>query len=440
MICWPVRSPRLTRYALYLLLAACAGCSTPEKREARLREKTFTAEFSAPAKPRLRLAIKDNIDLEGTITTAGSKYLAKNGTPAVKDAACLRIARARGVTIVGKTNMSELSVGTTGMNDYFGTPFSPLDPRHKFVPGGSSSGSGVAVAAGFADVAFGTDTAGSIRVPAACSGVYGLKTTFGMVSMKGIFPMSPKYLDVVGPMARDTAHLAEGMALLQENFPSLYAAARASAPIARSLKVGRLYIPGTDPDVDRAIDEALERTGFRVVKLPGSFLEQWKRAEKNGEKIMVMDAGQTTKDFQNKPGVTARTKSVLAVATVESQAAYVEAIREREAWQRTLRQTFRNVDLIALPTLREMPPRIPLFERSALFEARMLALQNTVAVNYAGNPAISIPVPVEDEPLPVTSLQLIAPPRQEARLLNAARLIEKHHEKSNPSARRLAAR
>ena len=150
------------------------------------------------------------------MTSAGSEYLYKHAKPAKEDAECLRIARKRGVTIVGKTNLSEFAVGVSGSNYYFGTPINPVAKDR--VPGGSSSGSAVAVAMNLADVALGTDTAGSIRVPAACCGVAGLKTTFGLVSTKGVYPLTPKYLDTVGPMAKDVDGLVVGMGLLQENF------------------------------------------------------------------------------------------------------------------------------------------------------------------------------------------------------------------------------
>ena len=122
---------------------------------------------------KLRLAVKDIIDMKGKVTTAGSQYLAKTSPPAARDAKCLRQARQSNVQIVGKTNLPEFLLGATGMNGYYGTPINPLD-RHR-IPGGSSSGSAVAVADGKADVAFGSDSAGSIRVPAACCGTFAQK-------------------------------------------------------------------------------------------------------------------------------------------------------------------------------------------------------------------------------------------------------------------------
>ena len=137
----------------------------------------------------------------------------------------LAIARQRYVQIVGKANLSEFAVAPSGFNEYFGTPASPLSSSRKLLPGGSSCGSAVAVASGMADVAFGTDTAGSIRVPAAWCGVVGLKTTHGLVPIDGVFPIEPEHLDTVGPMGKDIAHTVQGMDLLQDGFAALYAAA-----------------------------------------------------------------------------------------------------------------------------------------------------------------------------------------------------------------------
>ena len=159
--------------------------------------------------------MKDLIDVAGVPTTSGSKFLAATAEPAGADAACLAGARAADARIVGKTNLVELAFGADGVNPWFGTPVNPLDPAR--IPGGSSSGSAVAVADDDADVAFGSDTGGSVRIPAACCGVTGLKTTNGRVSLEGVAPLSPT-LDTVGPMARTVDGLVLGMQLLEPGF------------------------------------------------------------------------------------------------------------------------------------------------------------------------------------------------------------------------------
>src|ERR1700730_2744680 len=208
----PQRRPyRIVEVPLLALSLLLSGCANTFLHSVATHDRAFI-DYWPPAKneKRLRLAVKDLIDLKGVVTTAGSAYLASFGKPAQADAACLAIARERNVVIVGKTNLSEFAVAPSGFNQYYGIPKNRLSRRVKLIPGGSSSGSAVAVQRGLADVAFGTDTAGSVRVPAACCGVVGLKTTFGLVPLQGVFPVEPKYLDTVGPIARDIDHLAQG--------------------------------------------------------------------------------------------------------------------------------------------------------------------------------------------------------------------------------------
>lgn len=408
------------------ILLPLVGCSLlPKKPAAQTKDRSFIEYWPADEKSGgLRLAVKDLIDMKGFVTTAGSEYLAKNGTPAVKDAECLEIARRRGVKIVGRTNVTEFAITVSGINDYFGTPRNWVTRKGRRIPGGSSSGSAVAVANGKADVSFGTDTAGSIRVPAACCGVVGLKTTYGLVSLDGVYPISPKHLDTVGPLARDVSGVVEGMDLLQEGFDSKYRAARNAHSTAGSIRVGRLYVPGTDPDVDAAVDGALANAGFEVVSLSKDFRKMWEQAEKDGRTVALGDAWNTDRYAATKPGVSAKTKAVITLGEFEYSNNYKDALRRKRHWQRALEQTFRHVDMIALPTLKSVPPKVPMFGGNPAFEARVFAMQNTVGVNLAGNPALAIPVPLNRKDVTVTSLQLIGPKRHEADLLNAGRLVE----------------
>lgn len=416
--------------------------------------------------PPLRLAVKDNIDMKGIVTSAGSEYVAKNSAPAARDADCLTIARQRpNVVIVGKTNLSEFAISPSGTNDYFGTPRSPLSGWRKLIPGGSSCGSAAAIASGMADVALGTDTAGSVRVPAACCGVVGLKTTFGLVSLDGVFPIDAQHLDTVGPLARDVAGTVQGMELLQNGFASKYAAAVARKPTGQTIRVGRLRLTGTDRRIDKAVDDALTKAGFQVVPLDASFNARWEQAKKDGTTVAHGATWLSDAKYLNKIGVSSRTKSIILLGAAVYTTTYKQALSRRDDWQRTLHETFKQVDVIALPTLQGVPPKlspslkIDLLKAQArvdnwqntdllnftdsliapfasipvtslqligidLLEAQMLNLQNTVAVNFAGNPAVAIPIILHGSSVPKTSLQLIGPPNSEADLLAAGRLVE----------------
>lgn len=404
-----------------------SGCSLLPSFPTRARgDRAFIAYWPPPeGSNQLRLAVKDNIDMRGVVTTAGSEYLEKNAPPAAKDAPCLAISRQRGVHIVGKANLSEFAVAPSGINEHFGTPKSPLSGWSGLIPGGSSCGSAVAVATGLADVSFGTDTAGSVRVPAACCGVVGLKTTHGLISIEGVVPIEPEHLDTVGPLGRDIAATVQGMDLLQSGFASRYAAAKTAKPAGAGIRIGRLRLKGTNPRIDESIDRALAKAGFQVVTLGDDFRERWEQAKKDGNTLAAAGAWLSDRRYFSKLGVSARTKSALLVGRVSYRSgAYHDAIARRDEWQSALRNVFKNVDFIALPTLQSTPPRIPVNFKIGVFEALMLDLQNTVAVNFAGNPALAVPVPLHRGGVALTSLQLIGPPRSEAGLLNAGRIVE----------------
>jgi len=275
-----------------------------------------------------------------------------------------------------------------------------------------------------ADVAFGTDTAGSIRVPAAWCGVVGLKTTHGLVPLQGVLPIEPKHLDTIGPMARDIAHTVQGMDLLQNGFAALYAAAVAAKPSAHEIRIGRLALKGTDSKIDQAVDEALARTGFQVVPLDDCVREEWERAKKHGNEIAAAGAWISGKKFRFKLGIAARTKTAIRLGQIAYLITYRHAVARQAEWQNTLEEIFTQVDFIALPTLQTPPHPMPPNLKIGIMEARMLELQNTVAVNFAGNPALALPIPLHDADVNVTSLQLVGPWLGEAQLLNAGRLVE----------------
>ena len=411
----------------FLLVTLLNSCGVLQRPSASYSDDHAFIRYWPPRRHggSLRLAVKDLIDMKGVVTTAGSRYVAETSQPATNDAACLMIARARNVQIVGKTNLSEFAVAPSGINDFFGTPKSPLNKDSNLIPGGSSCGSAVAVANGLADIAFGTDTAGSIRVPAACCGIVGLKTTFGLVSLQGVFPVEPKHLDTVGPMAKDVDHVVQGMDLLQNGFVARYRAAVAAKPLAEKIRIGRLYLTGTDPKIDHAIDEALVRAQFKVVRLDPAFKEKWDQAKRDGNTLVAAGVWISDRKFFDKLiGVSARTKAIIALGGFDFVTNYQGALRRQAAWQQSLQETFEKVDFIAVPTLQKLPPKIPTAATAAFNEAQILNLQNTVPVNFAGNPALAIPIPLKDEIFPATSLQLVGPRLSEADLLNAGRLIE----------------
>ena len=366
---------------------------------------TWIVKETAPG-PGLRVAVKDLIDVAGLPTTAGSRAVADRARPAAGDAACLaglRAAIARGeACLAGKTNLHELAYGISGINRAFGTPVNPLDPAR--VPGGSSSGSAVAVATGEADVAYGSDTGGSIRIPAACCGVAGLKTTWGRIPLAGVRPLAPS-LDTVGPMARDVAGLAAGMALLEPGFTV------SAAPPA---VVGRVAM-AADPVISAAVDGALAATGWRISPVVLRGLDA------------AMNAAMTVLDAEAWESNAALARSAperigrdvlqrLRAASEVTPAALGRARQQAPRWRAALSELWDQVDLLALPTLLGFPPALG--DARALLRIRGL----TSPVNLAGLPALALPVPAGG-PLPA-SIQLIGPTGGEERLLAAGAVLE----------------
>jgi amidase len=354
----------------------------------------------------VRVAVKDLIDMAGLPTTAGSRAVADHAQPASRDAACiagLRKAQSLGqARFVGKTNLHELAYGISGINAFFGTPVNPLDPRR--VPGGSSSGSATAVAAGEADVAYGTDTGGSIRIPAACCGISGLKTTWGRVRLDGVRPLAPS-LDTVGPLARDVEALVAGMALLEPGFTVAGEAPRT---------IGSLAIDA-DPVITEAVGTALRMAGFDVQPVTIPEIEKAIAAS-----MTVLDAEAwatnaelvTTAADRIGDDVHDRLRAGAAITPARLTAARQEITR----WKAVLDGLWRRAELLAVPTLLGFPPLLE--DARTMFTIRGL----TSPVNAAGLPALALPVPVNG-PLPA-SVQLIGPANSEDRLLAAGALLE----------------
>jgi hypothetical protein len=158
--------------------------------------------------------------------------------------------------------------------------------------------------------------------------------------------------------------------------------------------------------------------------LDQTFKSKWDQAKKDGNTVAAAGAWISEQQYLSKWGVRARTKAAILLGRLVYPGQYYRALHRRAEWEHALHHVFQTVDFIALPTLQVHPPAIPWFGRIALLEARVLNLQNTIAVNFAGNPALAVPVPLRHESFPVTSLQLVGPKFSEAELLNAGRLVE----------------
>ncbi|MBV9292854.1 MAG: amidase [Frankiales bacterium] len=355
-----------------------------------------------------RLAVKDIIDVEGIPTTGGSRALERIAKPADNDAPCLAGARAAGARIVGKVNLHELAMLPIGTNPWFGSPVNPLDADR--IPGGSSSGSAVAVAADEADAALGSDTGGSVRIPSACCGTAGLKTTYGRISTEGVWPLATT-LDTIGPMARDIAGVVLGMQLLEPGFqPAASAATR----------IGRLRTDG-DPAIESAIDTALRQAELDVVPI------EWDGFETGNELFTaiyfkeIWDADHTLLE-SDADGLGDDIKSTMALCELLG-AGYDDAIARLDEWRKSLSTLFTKVELLALPTMPIFPPRIEEVAGDALLSGVIDITKNVSLFNAAGVPATAQPVPAAGSPFPA-SLQLVGPHNSEELLVATAARVE----------------
>jgi amidase len=358
--------------------------------------------------PGPRLAVKDIIDVAGVPTTAGCRALERRAEAAQHDAACLAGARSAGARIVGKANLHELAALPIGTNPWFGTPLNPLDPA--LIPGGSSSGSAVAVASGEADVARGSDTGGSVRVPSACCGTAGLKTTHGRISLDGVWPLAPS-LDTIGPMATTVAGLVLGMQLLEPGFEA------AAAP---ALRIGRLRTTG-DPRLESAVDGALRAAELEVVELDWDEFEPGTACFTT---IFFNEMSDSDRELaeSDPEGIGEDVAQALAMAE-GFRPGLEEALRVQKEWSASLLALFEQVELLVLPTLPVFPPRLEDLDADSLLPTVIEITRHVSLLNAAGVPCTAQPVPAAGAQLP-GSLQLVGPLGGEELLLATAQRIE----------------
>lgn len=350
-----------------------------------------------------RLAVKDCIDVAGLPTTHGSAAVAKDAGPAELDAPVVATARGQGARIVGKTNLVELCRHADGVNPWSGTPANPLDPDR--IPGGSSSGSAVAVALDEADVAYGTDTGGSVRVPAACCGIAGLKTTLGRIPTHGVLDFS-RSLDTVGPLARDVAGLALGMRLLEPGF--------VADTLHVTSRIARLRVPTVDEPMDAAVDASVAAAELDVddIAIDTGTWESWIRA---ANRIMTFEGHWAHRHLLPRADLLEprHHEGILEGAAISASEVSMHR-RTGRAMRAFLRGLFADYDALVLPTMTSDPPRLDGPSRNTYL---------TVAFNLAGVPAVSIPVPRPDGGL-TASAQIVGSWMDEERILPLAARIE----------------
>ncbi len=365
------------------------------------------------------VAIKDNFDVAGLATSAG---LPAQGTAATADAHVVERLRGAGAVILGKAQTSEGSLGASSANPHVGAAHNPI--RHGYQAGGSSGGCAVAVSAGLCAVAVGSDSLGSIRIPASYCGVFALKPTAGEISTHGMLPAARR-LDSVGLMARSVDDLGVLLHVLHGHDPRDARSRRRRVDLAlpdwepgklRVGVLGDLAAWGTEPGVARAFERALmmlehELGNRRVVDFGGFPLQRARRAAFFVIEIEMLATHAAALADTTRP-VSAEFAQMLAYARGKSAADYAAADRLLDAAVVESRRLFSEIDVLVTPTTPQtaFPLEAPVPDNSGDF---------TCFANFSGCPAVTIPMGNTTDGLP-TGLQFMGAPGADLRLLELA--------------------
>jgi aspartyl-tRNA(Asn)/glutamyl-tRNA(Gln) amidotransferase subunit A len=353
-----------------------------------------------PAPDGTRLAVKDLFDTARIRTTYGSAIFADHVPERTAEA--VRLLVEAGYANVGKTNLHEFAYGTTSVNPHYGTVPNPLAPGR--IAGGSSGGSAAALAAGLADAALGSDSGGSIRIPAACCGIVGFKPSYALVSLAGCFPLAPSF-DHAGPMARNVVGCVELLRALAPGFEPME---------PRPLRAGLFGLGEADPLVRARVEEAAARfPGLRRIEFPD--------VERSGPAFMREVAEVHRELYEEQPeaygeDVARKLERCFAVTDAE----YARAVAEREAYRDVASAALGDLDLLLAPTL---PMVAPTVEESDGDRLRERILTFTYRFNALGWPALALPCGAAEDGLPA-SIQLVGRPGADALVLAAGAWLE----------------
>ncbi len=369
------------------------------------------------------VSIKDLFDVAGEVTRAGSKLLAEEAKPAEADAPVVRRLRSGGAVIVAKTNMTEFAYSGIGANPHFGTPGNPAD--RKRVPGGSSSGGGVAAADGMCEISIGSDTGGSVRIPGALCGIVGFKPSRQRVPIDGAFPLSQS-IDSIGPMAKTVANCAKADAVMAgEDFAPFE-----PAPLA-GLRIGiaqGLPLENLDETVAKRFPQAidrLERAGARLSNEKLALLDGMVKVNSRGG-VQPAEAFALHRDRLDRrgdmidPNVRARLERARSITAAD----YIEMVNERNLLIRAMDARLADIDVLATPTTPIVAPTMDEVAAPDNFARKnAMLLRNTVIWNFFDCCAITLPMPREGG-LPA-GLMLIVRNGHDHRLFRIAAAVER---------------
>ena len=390
--------------------------------EAEVWDARHAAGAPASALGGLPVSIKDLFDVAGEVTTAGSRVLA-DAPAATVDAEVVSLLRDAGAIVVGKTNMTEFAYSGVGLNPHFGTPRNPFDRARARIPGGSSSGAAVSVADGMCVAGIGSDTGGSVRVPAALCGLVGFKPTAERISRRGVYPLS-RTLDSIGPIARTVeccAVLDAVMAGRSGDLPAAVPAARLRLLVARTL-----VWDDADRHVASSVEAALSRLSRAGVQLHDVAVAELgdipQVNARGGIAAAEAFAWHRTLLDSAMPAYDPRVAIRIEQGRTMSAADYLDLLDARARIGRSVLDSIGEDAIWVMPTVPQIAPEIAALEEDEpYFATNRLMLRNAALVNFLDGCAITLPCHAAGS-APV-GMSLVAANNQDRRLLAIARTV-----------------
>ncbi|MGE0239805.1 MAG: amidase [Parvibaculaceae bacterium] len=390
--------------------------------QAAFYDRQRQAGRAVPAFAGIPIGVKDLFDVKGQVTRAGSAILA-TAAPAEADAPAIARLKAQGFIAVGRNNMTEFAYSGVGLNPHYGTPRSPYDRQTGRIPGGSSSGAGVAVADGMVPLAIGSDTGGSCRIPAAYNGVVGYKPSTGRVSTQGAYPLSTT-LDSIGPLARTVECCALADAIMAGDWDGSIAAPRHGLRFA----MPRDYFAGV---IDEAVASAFERAVAHLARA-GIVIEEVAFPEltqlpginaKGGISAVEAFLHHRVQIAEKGDGYDQRVRRRIELGALISAPDYVDLLAARQTLIGQFNQAMIGFDALVMPTTCNAPPAISALARDEDYlKLNFMALRNTFTGNFLDCCGISLPMHRDGEPF--TGLMLMAPHGQDRQMFATAKVVE----------------
>ena len=404
---------RLEPGPVYRLVTAQRALSQAERADAMFAQGRDYGPLQG-----IPVALKDLMDTKGDVTAAGAKVFLRN-PPAVRDCPAAARLDAAGAVFLGKTNMTELAFSGLGLNPQFGTPGNTPDPAR--LPGSSSSGAGVAVASGLAAAAVGSDTGGSVRIPAAFGGLVGLKTTDGTVPTDGCVALSTT-LDTLGPITHTVEDAWHLLRVLAGEVPTPFAPGDVKG--LRLLAPSTVLQEGLETEVAAAFGRACERLiarGATVETCELPVLAEISGLYGRYGSFAALESLALYEDLLGREGANFDPRVAARILQGRSRTAtdYIRLGYERRRLQREFWGACRGFDAVLAPTVAILPPKVTDLETDAAYYATNAAvLRNTTVFNILGGPAVSVPCGE------MVGMMIAARPQQEALVLTVARALE----------------